>query len=169
MNKREDEYGGSIGNRARFLFEVVEEVMGRIGKNRTALRLSPSGITLDVSDSNPVKTFAHIIDRLNDYPLVYLHIMEPYVDVSHLPHYLQHGEVTPHFRKIYRGTLMTNGKFDTESGEQAIKEGNADLIAYGKPFISNPDLVEKYRSGTPITPWDVKTFYTQGSEGYVDY
>ena len=80
--------------------------MRRVGEKRTALRLSPSGITLDVSDSDPVNTFTYIIDRLNDYPLAYLHIMEPYVDVSHLSHYLQHGEVTPYYRKIYKGVLM---------------------------------------------------------------
>jgi N-ethylmaleimide reductase len=169
VNRRTDEYGGSLENRSRFLFEVVKEVTGRIGAGRTGLRLSPSGITLDVSDSNPVATFTYIIDRLNDHPLAYLHIMEPYVDVSHLSHYLQHGEVTPFYRKIYTGTLMTNGKFDGDSGDQTIRAGQADLIAYGKPFISNPDLVEKYRAGTSITPWDVKTFYTQGSEGYTDY
>jgi len=169
VNRRTDKYGGNIENRSRFLFEVIEEVSSVIGADRTALRLSPSGITLDVSDSNPVKTFSYIIERMNDYPLAYLHIMEPYVDVSHLPQYLQDREVSPFYRKRYQGTLMTNGKFDGESGDQIIRDGHADLIAYGKPFISNPDLVEKYRNGTPITPWDMKTFYTQGQEGYTDY
>ncbi len=168
-NKRTDEYGGSIEKRSKFLFEVVEEVSSRISPERTGLRLSPSGITLDVSDSDPVGTFTYIINKLNDFPLTYLHIMEPYVDVSHLPHYLQDGEVTPYYRKTYKGTLMTNGKFDAKSGEHALENGQADLIAYGKPFISNPDLVEKYRNGTAITPWDMKTFYTQGQEGYIDY
>lgn len=169
VNKRTDEYGGSIQNRSRLLFEVVNEVSKRIGSDRTALRLSPSGIALDVSDSNPVNTYSFIIENLNDYPLAYLHIMEPYLDVSHLPHYLQDREVTPYYRKIYKGTLMTNVSFDDKSGEQSLQEGTADLIAYGKPFISNPDLVKKYREGTPITPWDTKTFYTQGEEGYTDY
>ena len=169
VNRRTDGYGGSLENRSRFLFEVVEEVTRRIGRDRTGLRLSPSGITLDVSDSDQVKTFTYIIVRLNDHHLAYLHIMEPYNDVSHLPHYLQHGQVTPYFRRIYRGTLMTNGKFDGESGEQAIRDGHADLVAYGKPFISNPDLVAKYRDGIPIIPWDERTFYTQGIEGYLDY
>jgi N-ethylmaleimide reductase len=169
VNRRTDDYGGSVENRSRFLFEVIAEVTKMIGAERTGLRLSPSGISLDVSDSDPVGTFSFIIDKLNEHPLAYLHIMEPYKDVGHLPQYLQHGQVTPYFRKIYKGVLMTNGMFDAASGEQAIRDGNADLIAYGRPFISNPGLVERYRSGTPITPWDTDTFYTQGSEGYVDY
>lgn len=168
-NKRLDEYGGSIENRSRFLFEVVKEVSKRISARRTALRLSPSGITLDVSDKNPVETFTYIINRLNDHPLAYLHIMEPYKDVSHLPHYLQHGEVTPYYRKIYKGILMTNGKFTAESGNMTIEKGEADLIAYGKPFISNPDLVEKFRLNKEITHWDTSTFYTQDEAGYTDY
>jgi len=168
-NIRTDEYGGSIENRSRFMFEVLEEVMWKIGADRTGLRLSPSGITLNVSDTDPVNTFSYIIDRLNEYQLAFLHIMEPFVDVSHLPHYLQDREVTPFFRKIYKGILMTNGRFDAGSGEQALKEGHADLIAYGKPFISNPNLVEKYKNRTTITSWENKTFYTQGEEGYTDY
>ncbi len=168
-NKRTDEYGGSIEKRSRFLFEVVDEVTRCISADKTGLRLSPSGIALDMSDSDPVSTFSNIIDKLNDFPLAYLHIMEPYVDVSHLPHYLQDKEVTPYFRKIFKGTLMTNGKFDGVSGEKALSDGQADLVAYGKPFISNPDLVEKYKTGAAITPWDTETFYTQGSQGYTDY
>ncbi|MEE4255742.1 MAG: alkene reductase [Bacteroidales bacterium] len=168
-NKRVDEYGGSMENRSRFLFEVISEVTRRIGAARTGLRLSPSGIKLDVSDKDPVGLFSYVIDKLNEYKLAYLHIMEPYVDVSHLPHYLQDREITPFFRKIYRGTLMTNVGFDAESGEKTLREGHADLIAYGKAFISNPDLVQKFRTGAPLTPWDTETFYTQGEKGYNDY
>ena len=169
VNKRTDQYGGSIENRSRFLFEIIDEVTSRIGSDRTGLRLSPSGITLDISDSDPVGTFTYIINRLNRYPLVYLHIMEPFMDVSHLPNYLQDRDVTPYYRKIYKGVLMTNVKFDAESGEKVLREGNADLVAVGKPFISNPDLVEKYKNGAAITPWNTDTFYTQGEEGYTDY
>jgi N-ethylmaleimide reductase len=166
-NKRTDEYGGPIENRSRFLFEVTEEVIRRVGANKTGLRLSPSGIKLDLMDSDPVGTFSYIVEKLNDYNLVYLHILEPLVDVSHLPRYLQ--EVTPHFRSVYKGTLMTNGGFDAKSGQETIENNLADLIAYGKPYISNPDLVEKFRSGKPLNQWDNNTFYTQGKEGYLDY
>lgn len=166
-NKREDEYGGPVENRSRFLFEVVEEVISRIGVDKTALRLSPSGIRGDVSDSDPVGTFTFVINKLNDYNLAYLHIMEPFDDVSHLPHYL--NEVTPYFRKIYNGILMTNVGFDANSGNKIIEDGHADIVAYGKPFISNPDLVEKYEKGIDITPWDSGTFYTQGRDGYLGY
>jgi N-ethylmaleimide reductase len=166
-NKRIDEYGGTIENRSRFLFEVVEEVIRQVGAGKTSLRLSPSGIKLDLMDSDPVGTFSYIVEKLNDYHLVYLHILEPLMDVSHLPRYLK--EVTPHFRSIYKGTLMTNGGFDSKSGQETVKNNLADLIAYGKPYISNPDLVEKFKSGKHLKPWDNKTFYTQGEEGYLDY
>lgn len=166
-NKRTDQYGGKIENRSRLLFEVIEEVMLRIGSQKTALRLSPSGIKLDISDTQPVETFKYVINRLNNYPLAYLHLLEPLEDVSHLPNYL--NEITSYYRKIYKGVLMTNGGFNAISGEKLLEENNADLIAYGKPFISNPDLVEKYRKGVDITPWDADTFYTQGVEGYLDY
>ncbi len=166
-NRRTDEYGGSIEKRSRFLFEIIEEVGRKIGYAKTGLRLSPSGIKLDMSDTDPVKTFAYVIDRLNDFPLAYLHLLEPLVDVGHLPRYL--SKVTGHFRKIYQGVLMTNGGFDRESGNRIIEDGMADLVAYGRPFISNPGLVEKFQSNMPLNPWDADTFYTQGEEGYLDY
>ena len=166
-NKRTDIYGGTIVNRSRFLFEVIEEVTDRISASKTALRLSPSGIKLDISDSDPVGTFTYLIDKLNDYQLAYLHILEPLEDVSHLPHYL--NEITAYYRKIYKGTFMTNGGFNADSANKIIADKHADLIAFGKAFISNPDLVEKYKAGKDITPWDVRTFYTQGMEGYTDY
>ena len=166
-NIREDEYGGSIENRSRFLFEVVDEVAKRVGISKTGLRLSPSGIKMGMSDSDPLVTFTYVIEKLNAYELAYLHILEPLEDVGHLPHYL--NEITPYFRKVYKGVLMTNGGFTGETGNETLKSGQADLIAYGKPFISNPELVEKFKSGAALTPWDATTFYTQGKEGYVDY
>ena len=166
-NKRSDEYGGPVEKRSSFLFEVVEEVINRISSARTGLRLSPSGIKLDMSDSDPVGTFNYIIDKLNAYDLAYLHLLEPLEDVSHLPKYL--NEVTPHFRKIYKGILITNGGFNADSGNKIITDGHANLVAYGKPFISNPDLVEKFKTGKTITPWDVETCYTQNTEGYLSY
>ena len=166
-NKRSDEYGGPVEKRSSFLFEVVEEVINRISSARTGLRLSPSGIKLDMSDSDPVGTFNYIIDKLNAYDLAYLHLLEPLEDVSHLPKYL--NEVTPHFRIIYKGILITNGGFNADSGNKIITDGHANLVAYGKPFISNPDLVEKFKTGKTITPWDVETFYTQNTEGYLSY
>lgn len=166
-NKRNDKYGGSIENRSRFLLEILEKVSSRIGHHRTALRLSPSGIKMNMSDSDPVATFTYVINKLNDHKLAYLHILEPLEDVSHLPHYL--NEVTAYYRKVYRGTLMTNGGFTASSGNEMLMSGNADLIAYGKPYISNPTLVEKFKSGEELTHWDSSTFYTQGEEGYLDY
>ena len=166
-NKRTDAYGGSPENRSRFLMEVLLEVGRRIGWEHTALRLSPGGIKLDMSDSDPVSTFNYVIEQLNTLPLAYLHILEPLEDISHLPGYLP--RITGHYRNIYKGVLMTNGGFTKASGNEYISNGLADLIAYGKPFISNPDLVEKFKKDLPLVPWDASTFYTQGEEGYLGY
>ena len=166
-NKRDDEYGGSIANRARLMLEVTEAVSKVWGSDKVGIRLSPSGIRHDMYDSDPVATFSYLVQQLNELDLCYLHLIEPLDPVDHLSNYLK--VVTPHFRKIYKGTLMTNGGFDFESGNRAIEQGHADLVAYGKLFISNPDLVERFRSGAPLQPWDKETFYTSGEKGYIDY
>ena len=138
-----------------------------IGEEKTALRLSPSGIKLDISDNDPVKTFSYIINKLSNYNIAFLHILEPLEDVGHLPHYLH--QITAYYRKLYQGTLMTNGGFSAVSASEVIEKEEADLVAFGKPFISNPDLVEKFRNNIELTPWDIRTFYTQEEEGYLDY
>jgi len=166
-NKRDDEYGGSIKHRARLMLEVTEAVCKVWGSDKVGVRLSPSGIMHDMYDSNPVATFEYLINQLNAFDLCFLHLVEPLEPVDHLPNYLK--KVTPHFRKIYKGTLITNGGFNYDTGNQIIEEGNADLVAYGKLFISNPDLVEKFKTGTDLKPWDRGTFYGGGEVGYIDY
>lgn len=166
-NKRTDEYGGTISNRVRFALEVVEEISNSIGSDKTAIRLSPSGTKLDMVDSNPKETFSYLIDKLNDFNLSYLHLLEPWFPVDDLPNYTNH--VAEYFRPFYKGNLMANNGFDFESGNAIIKKGNADLVSYGKLFISNPDLPERFAKGTKLTPWDNETFYTSGEKGYIDY
>ncbi len=167
-NRRTDAYGGNIEKRSRFLFGVVEEISGRIKAERTGLRLSPGGERLDVHDSDPAGLFTYVVKRLNDFRLAYLHIIEPLNRNAGILKSLPAG-FTPHFRELYTGTLMTNGGYDAESGNKAVAGGIADLVSYGKPFISNPGLVRKFYEGSAVSPWDENTFYTQGREGYTDY
>ncbi|MDY0361189.1 MAG: alkene reductase [Desulforegulaceae bacterium] len=168
-NKRTDEYGGSIENRARILFEVIEEIKKHIPENRIGVRLNPSlhgifGMTLD---ENTIPTFDYIVNKLNEYDLSYLHLSEPFTDVTELVH--AEPEIAKRYRPIYKGTLMINSAFDQKKGNAFIEEGLADLVAYGKPFISNPDLVKRFEKDAELTPWDESTFYTPGEKGYTDY
>ncbi|NOX45903.1 MAG: alkene reductase [Chlorobi bacterium] len=169
-NIRKDKYGGNIENRSRFLFEVVDAVCKAIGPEKTGIRLSPSGIFKDMFDSNPVELYEYVIDKLNQYDLAYLHILEPMVALEPAHKYEKYlKEVTPHFRKFYKGLLITNCGFDFRSANKIIENGHADMVAFGKAYISNPDLVERFEKGADLNPWDVDTFYTNGPEGYVDY
>jgi N-ethylmaleimide reductase len=161
-NRREDEYGGPIENRARFLIEVVDAVTGAIGEGRVGVRLSPSNSYFGITDSEPHKTFPGVAAMLNGFDLAYLHVLEqePAGDMA---------PVAPLIRAAYTGTLVRNGGYDHHSGNQALDAGEADAIAFGVPFIANPDLVERYRLGLPLTDSDPETYYTPGRRGYADY
>jgi len=168
-NIRTDNYGGSIENRCRFLLETLDAVTREISPQKTAVRLNPylhnnKGIDLD---DETISLFDRLVDRLNGYDLAYLHLTEPFTDITGHP--WGHPEVAKHFRPIYRGTLMINKGFTFESGNRIIKEGFADLVAFGKLFISNPDLPERFARGAPLAEADESTFYTQGPKGYIDY
>ncbi len=168
-NQRSDEYGGNIPNRARFFFEVLEAVGEVWPENQIGCRFNPSlhnsfGI---IATEDSIATFDYIIEKLNAYDLAYVHLSEPFTDVSEVPFLIT--EIAKHYRKIYKGTLMINNGFDRESGNKIISEGNADLVAFGKLFISNPDLPERFANKWPLADWDENTFYTPGKEGYIDY
>ena len=168
-NLRDDEYGGSIENRTRFLFEVLDEVKQVMPENRIGVRLNPSlhGIFGMQADEETMPTFDYIVNRLNDYDLSYLHLSEPFNDVSDVP-FLE-TQIAKRYRPIYKGTLMINTNFDQARGNKVIEEGDADAVAYGKPFISNPDLVERFAQNAPLAEWDTDTFYVPGAKGYTDY
>ncbi|NER11295.1 N-ethylmaleimide reductase [Muriicola jejuensis] len=168
-NRRTDAYGGTREKRARFLFDVLDAVKKEIPENRIGIRLNPSlhgsfGMTLD---EETIPTFDYIVDKLNEYNLAYLHLSEPFTDVSDIPH--AEPEIAKHYRPLYKGVLMINNGFDRASGNAILEEGLADLVAFGKPYISNPDLVERFEQDVPLTDWDQDTFYTPGKEGYLDY
>lgn len=168
-NVRTDEYGGSIENRARILFEVIDAIKEVMPENRIGVRLNPSlhGIFGMTMDEETIPTFDYIIEKLNQYDLAYLHLSEPFNDVSEIP--FAEKEIAKRYRPMYKGTLIINAGFDQERGNQYLLEGLADAVAYGKPFISNPDLVERFAENGPLTDWDQATFYTPGGKGFTDY
>ncbi len=168
-NIRTDEYGGSIENRTRFFFEVLDAMKEVIPQEKIGVRFNPSldglfGITMD---KDTIPTFEYLIKKLNDYDLAYVHLSEPFTDVSENPFAVT--EIAKHFRPLYNGTLMINTAFDQNKGNKVLEAGDADLIAYGKLFISNPDLVARFENHLELADWDQDTFYTTGAKGYTDY
>ncbi len=166
-NKRTDRYGGSKENRARFALDVTEAVADAIGSNRTGIRLSPSGEFNDMYDSNPKETFTYLIEQLNRFDLAYLHLVEPLSDVSDKPNYAT--RVAEYYRPAYNGNLIICGGYDRESGINALQEGHADLVAYARLFLANPDLPQRFAENAPLNDPDRDTFYGGDAEGYTDY
>lgn len=168
-NMRTDEFGGSIEKRIRFLFDVLDEVKKHVPAGRVGVHLNPSahGLFGMTVDEETLPAFDQIVRRLNTYGLAYLHLSEPFTDVSGVPGAEPH--IAQHFRPLYKGSLIINNAFDREKGNRALAEGQADLVSFGKLYISNPDLAERFSAEAPAVPWDEKTFYTTGPKGYVDY
>lgn len=167
-NIRDDQYGGSIENRVRLLFEVIEALKQVMPEERIGARLNPmmhDEGNIEVN-ADTQATFDHIVQRLNDYSLSYLHITRPFRPVENS---YAVEDVIGHYRKIYKGLLVANGNYQPDEAEQEIQSGRADAIAFGRPFISNPDLVNRINNQWPLAEPDNSTFYTHGSEGYTDY
>jgi N-ethylmaleimide reductase len=168
-NKRTDEYGGSIENRARLLLEVVGAMVSAWTGDRVAVRVTPSGTFNAMSDSDPIALHAYIAERLNHFGLAYLHVIEPRMSGSLLVKVDQPDVAIQHARKIFKGKLIANGGFEPDTAAEAVRQGHADAIAFGRYFISNPDLPERIREGLPLTAYDKNTFYTFEEKGYTDY
>ena len=167
-NHRVDEYGGNDENKSRFLFEVIDAVAKIIPIEKIGVRLNPmlhgmSGIEVDQETAN---TFDYIISKLNDYSLAYLHLSRPF---TLLEKDFFISDVIGHYRKIYNGFMVANGNYDPDSAEKEIVEGRADAIAFGRSFISNPDLPIRIKNDWPLSEADESTFYTPGEKGYTDY
>ena len=166
-NKRSDEYGGDIPGRARFLFEIVDGIADAIGADRVGVRLSPANTWNVPADSDTRALYDFVIGALSSYELAYLHLREAQGDLSAIPNMVQ--DVTAHYRTVYHGTLITNTGYDQERGNAVISKGDADLVAYGVPFIANPDLPERFHVNAPLAQADQNTFYQGGARGYTDY
>jgi N-ethylmaleimide reductase len=164
-NHRTDAYGGPIENRARLMLEVSKAVAAEAGAERTGIRISPVTPANDVSDSNPQPLFDHIVDHLNALKLVYIHVIEGATGGPRDIAPFDYGSL----RKRFKGAYVANNGYDLELANKVLSANAADLIAFGKPFISNPDLVERLKRGAPLNAPDKATFYGGGARGYTDY
>jgi N-ethylmaleimide reductase len=164
-NQRTDQYGGSYENRARLLMEVTAAVVDVIGADKVGIRLSPVNPFNDMKDSNPQAIFNYVATALNQFDLAYLHAVEGGIHGG--------GEADPFdfaaFRQLFKGAYMANLSYDKVRGNAAIASGHADAIAYGVPFIANPDLVERFKQDATLNEADSKTFYGGTEKGYTDY
>jgi N-ethylmaleimide reductase len=160
-NTRTDAYGGSVENRARLPLEVVDAVVDVWGPARVGYRISPNGAFNSMADSDPVRTFSHLADALGRRRLAYLHVVDPATDGA--------KRISPVLRRIFDGTYIVNGGFDLAAANAAIARGEADLVAFGVPFLANPDLPERFKRGAALNAPDQATFYTGEAKGYVDY
>ncbi|GAA0794582.1 alkene reductase [Marinobacterium sediminicola] len=162
-NHREGPYGGSIENRARLLLEVLEVVTQVWGGDRVGLRLSPLNSFNSMKDSDPVGLVTWLAERLNDFDLAYLHLMRGDFFGE------QQADVITPVRARYRGKLILNMGYTGDEASSAVAAGQADAIAFGVPFIANPDLPERLKIGAELNKADPATFYSPGAEGYTDY
>jgi N-ethylmaleimide reductase len=167
-NQRTDEYGGSVENRARFALQVVQAAAEVFGADRVGIRLAPTGAMGGITDSDRVATFSYVAEQLNKLGLAYLHVIEalpghPMAAAPGVP------AVAAHLRKIFTGPFILNGGYTQETAEAALANNEADLIAFGVPFIANPDLVERFEQGAALNVPDQPSFYAGGDKGYIDY
>ena len=166
-NRRTDAYGGSIENRVRLPLEVAEAVIGVWGPQRVGYKLSPYFSGYSMSDSKPIETFAFIVAELNKRGLLYLHVSEAVAGPMAAPAGARRA--TPILRDAFDGALIANGGYDARSGHAVIARGEADLVAFGVPFLANPDLPARYRRNAELNAPDQATFYAGEEKGYIDY
>lgn len=165
-NLRTDQYGGSLENRARFILEVVDASCAAIGKEKVGIRLSPYGVFNDMPLFDAMESdYAYLARALNDKGIAYIHLVD---------HSAMGAPVVPlgtkaMFRSAFKGTLILSGGYDPAAAESDLQDGKADLIAVGRPFLANPDLVKRWNTGAPLNAPDMSTFYTPGEKGYTDY
>ena len=166
-NLRTDDRGGSIDNRVRLLDEVTRAIVEVAGKDRTGVRLSPNGATQGADDSNPNALFTAAAARLDAIGIAFLELREQNpggtFGSTDVP------KVSPHIRKVFKGPLILNSEYDAASAQEALTSGVADAISFGRPFLANPDLPRRILEGLPLNASNVKTWYSQGPEGYTDY
>ena len=168
-NQRTDDYGGSVANRMRFALQVVAAVVEVWGPNRVGVRISPRGTFNDMRDSDPTALAAALADALNAFPLAYLHLLDP---LPGHPGFTVQEEVPRTVglvRERYKGVMVVNGGYGQEQAEKALAESEADLVAFGMPYIANPDLPERFRHGGSLMEADQATLYGGDEKGYTDY
>lgn len=164
-NQRTDSYGGSVENRARFALEVTKAVAAEIGAERTGIRISPVSPANGISCSEPQQQFNYLVEQLDALGLVYLHVIE---GATGGPRGVAPFDFDA-LRKRFKNTYLANNGYDLDLATTQLREGKADLIAFGRPFIANPDLVARLKTGAPLAQLDQATLYGGGAKGYIDY
>jgi N-ethylmaleimide reductase len=171
-NHRTDEYGGSLENRARIIFEILDAILEVWGSSRIAIKFTPvalSNVGIVTPDEETIPLFQYILKKLSNYNLAYLHIAGPADDLTGTPLEVLLDNYFSHFRRNYSGRLMANLGFTQETGNAILEEETADLVSFGKPFIANPDLVERFKFNLPLSDSNRETYYAGGETGYADY
>jgi 2,4-dienoyl-CoA reductase-like NADH-dependent reductase (Old Yellow Enzyme family) len=166
-NFRQDQYGGSIENRIRLLRDVTAAVAEVAGADRTAVRLSPNGERQGVNDSNPEPLFVAAASALSEIGIAFLELREPGFDGTNGK--ADRPPIAPLIRKAFAGPLVLNADYDKAKAQAALGAGKADAFSFGRAFLANPDLPHRFAENIPLTPDKMDTWYTQGSEGYIDY
>lgn len=165
VNTRTDAYGGSVENRARLALEVTDAVLRVLPKERVGIRLSPTSPFNDAEDSQPETVFFHLVEELSRRGIAYIHVIEGATGGARDNRPFDYARL----RKLFKGGYIANNGYTRDLAAAAVTEGKVDLVAFGKAFIANPDLVERFRRGAPLNEPDQKTFYGGGAEGYTDY
>jgi N-ethylmaleimide reductase len=168
-NKRTDRYGGSIENRARLLMEVTEAVVSVWGPGRVGVRVGPSGTWASMHDSNPAALFGYVAEQLNRFDLAYLHVIEPRIKGDREIEDGRPPVAAKNLRQIFKGAIIAAGGFRRADAQETVERGDADLIAFGRFFASNPDLPERLRRNLPLNDYDRDTFWGGDHRGYTDY
>ncbi|NYT77441.1 alkene reductase [Alcaligenaceae bacterium] len=158
-NRRNDEYGGSIENRTRFLLQVVDACISVWGADHVGVHLSPGGGAHDMHDSNPGALFSYVAQKLAERQIAFLFLRETPGETA----------LAPEIKRVFGGCVIVNEQYNLASARHALLEEHADAVAFGKAFIANPDLVQRLKVGAPLNDWDATTFYTAGPKGYIDY
>jgi N-ethylmaleimide reductase len=169
VNHRTDQYGGSIENRARLLLEVVDAVVKVWGKGGVGVRLSPYGKFSDMGDSNPQALFTYVLEQLSQRGIAYAHVIEPRAVATSTTNDDTRPRTAPAFRKAFQGAFISAGGYTAETAEEAIADGDADAVAFGRLFLANPDLPERFREGAELNTPNRQTFYGGAEVGYTDY
>lgn len=168
-NKRSDAYGGPIENRARFLLEITQAAISVWGQGRVGVRLSPSSSYGSMHDSNPKATFGYVAKQLDSLGLAYLHVVEPRIKGNETIDEDAEPVAVPYLRTLFKGPIIAAGGFHSENADALLSRGDADMVAFGRAFIANPDLPRRLREGLPLNAYDRDTFYGGNAHGYTDY
>lgn len=166
-NQRSDEFGGSVENRLRLPMMIVDAVIEVWGADRVGIRVSPTGSFNDMKDDDPLATYGELAKRLNERGIAYVEVVEDSFQGNHADG--RPEDVIDAIRAGYKGTYIANGGYDAEQARRRLTEGRCDLVSFGRPMISNPDLIERLRGDAPLSEWDANTFYGGGEHGYTDY